>query len=176
MAWTSKILAIACMCVIGFCAYTVWDLNGSSFDFSGKQVVLIVTDSMDGDVNDYDINSFPAGTLVMVEQLSDNEKRFLRVGDVISYRTNGILEHHRVVESNSGFYYVHGDNNHSTERVTLDQINGKIVGTNTWLGKTISYIGDNFLVFLGVSFAVCTSLILLAVFSRGSEEETKEVG
>ena len=165
MAWTSKLPLFACACVLILSAYVIYDLNGKSFDFSESQVLLIVTDSMDGDVHEYDIDSFPSQTLVMVHHIQDNEKRFLRIGDVISYEShNGTLLHHRIFQVNSDSVYVHGDNNHSIDKVSFGQINGKVVGTNTWLGHTIDFIDNHFFLFLGAMFIVCVLLIILAIY------------
>ena len=167
----SKYLAAICIVIAAFSVYAVWDFNGGSFDFSDRQAILIVTDSMDGDVHDYKIGSFPADTLVIVEHLTEQEKRFLRVGDVISYDSNGILEHHRIIESHSDFYYVHGDKNHSTERVNLDKINGVVVGANPILGKAIAFIEGNFLLFLAIMFVICSAMIIMGMYRRDPKEE-----
>lgn len=164
MAWTSKILALACVCAVGLCAYALYDFNGNSFDFSDREVILVVTDSMDGDVHEFAIGSFPSDTLVMVQHLPDNEKRFLKEGDVISYKgSDGVLMHHRITQVNFNSVYVHGDNNHSTEIVSYESINGKVVGTNWVLGHLLAFIDGYFFVFLGIMFALCCALIIVAM-------------
>ncbi len=60
---------------------------------------------MDGDVQDYTIDSFLADTLVMVQHLTEQEKRFLRVGDVISYHSGGMLKQHRIVDIRNRWEY-----------------------------------------------------------------------
>ena len=171
MAWTSKLPLFACACILILSAYVIYDLNGKSFDFSDKQVVLIVSDSMDGDNHEYAIGSFPADTLVMVQHLPDNEKRFLRVGDVIAYKDGSILMHHRIVQVNPDSVYVHGDNNHSTEIVSYEGIDGKVVGTNWILGHVLAFIEGHFLAFLGIMFALCCGLILCATHPFATERK-----
>ena len=143
---------IAMVIVASLCVYTFYDLNGKSFDLSDREALLIVTDSMDGDVKTFDIDSFPRNTFVMVKHLSDQEKLDVTIGDVLSFKYNGILDHHRVVETHfdQGYVVTHGDNTHSTENVSLASINGEVVGTNHWLGAVISFVKDNFLIVIAV--------------------------
>lgn len=142
--------------VASFCVYTFYDLNGGSFDLSDREALLIVTDSMDGDVTEYDIDSFPKNTFVMVKHLSEPEKLQIQVGDVLSFRYNGILDHHRVVEIHfdQGYVVTHGDNTHSSENVSLSSINGEVIGTNHWLGALVSFVKDNFLIVIAVIAAI----------------------
>ena len=172
MAWISKLSLLACACIIIISAYVAYDLNGRSFDFSDRDVVLIVTDSMDGNVHEYAIDSFPANTLVMVQHTPENEKRFLKEGDVISYKGNdGVLMHHRVVQVNPDSVYVHGDNNRATEKVYFGEIEGKVVGTNPWLGSAMVLIQNNFFVFLAAMFILCSALVVFGMRSRDCREE-----
>ena len=148
---TIIVLAVAVI-IASFCAYTFHDLNGRSFDISDRQVLLIVTDSMDGNVTEYDIDSFPPNTFVMVKHLSEEEKLALKVGDVISFWYGSILDHHRIIETNfaSGTVTTHGDNTHSNETVKLSEINGQVVGTNHWLGEVVNFVKNNFLIVLAL--------------------------
>ena len=143
---------IAMVIVASLCVFTFYDLNGKSFDKSDREALLIDTDSMDGDVKTFDIDSFPRNTFVMVKHLSDQEKLDEKIGDVLSFKYNGILDHHRVVETHfdQGYVVTHGDNTHSTENVSLASINGEVVGTNHWLGAIVSFIKDNFLIVIAV--------------------------
>ena len=147
---------IALVIVASFCIYTFYDLNGKSFDLSDREALLIVSDSMDGDVTSYDIDSFPKNTFVMVRHLSEQEKLKIEIGDVLSFRYNGIMDHHRVIETHFDQSYVvtHGDNTHSTENVSLSAINGEVIGTNHWLGVLVSFVKDNFLIVIAVIAAI----------------------
>ena len=142
------ITVIAAVIIAVLCAYTFYDLNGGSFDLSDREALLIVSDSMDGDVTSYDIDSFPRNTFIMVKHLSEQEKLQIQIGDVLSFRYNGILDHHRVIETHfdQGYVVTHGDNTHSSEDVNLSSINGKVIGTNHWLGVLVSFVKDNFLI------------------------------
>jgi hypothetical protein len=157
--------------MLALTGFTVYDLNGGSFDLSDREVLLVVTDSMDGDSHEYEVGSFPANTLVMVEHLSDFEKRFLRVGDVVSYHDGSGLTHHRIVQMDGDYVYVHGDNNHYTERVSYDDINGKVVGTNHVLGEAAVLLQENYWPFLVLMFILCVSLIALSFYRSSPEKE-----
>jgi len=170
MAWTSKLPLFACATIIILALFTAYDLNGGSFDFTDRELILVVTDSMDGDVNKYDIDSFPANTLVMVEHLPISEVRFLREGDVISYNDEGIKVQHRIIQANGDSFYVHGDNNHSTEVVLLEDVNGKVVGTNWILGHILALISSNFLAFLVVMFVISASIAVFGVYRKSPRE------
>jgi len=174
MAWTSKIAILACALIVISCAYVLYDLNGNSLDLSNREMILVVSDSMDGEEDKFEIGSFPAGTMIMVQHVPEHEKRFLRVGDVISYKDQDVLFHHRIVQVNSDSVYVHGDNNHSTEKVYYSDINGKVVGTNPMLGKALFFISNNFYMFLGIMFVLTSLLIVFAVYLPNKPK--REVG
>ncbi len=153
------VITVAILVIVAsFCVYTFYDLNGGSFDLSDREALLIVTDSMDGDVTEYDIDSFPKNTFVMVKHLSEQEKLQIQLGDVLSFRQGDILNHHRVVEThlNQGYVFTHGDNKPGSpdEKVYLSDINGKVVGTNHWLGALVSFVKDNFLIVIAVLAAI----------------------
>jgi len=164
MAWTSKIAFLACALIVISCAYILYELNGESLDLTDRELVLVVSDSMDGDVEQYEIDSFPSGTLVMVEHIPEHEKRFLRVGDVISYHVRDTLFHHRIFEIDTDSVYVQGDNNHSVEKILFSDVNGKVVGTNSVLGNIMLSISSNFYLFIGAMFVICSALILCGVY------------
>ncbi len=148
------VIAVVIVVVLFASLYVFYDFNGKSFDVSDRQVLLIVTDSMDGDSTEYEIDSFPRDTFVMVKHLSEEEKMQIQVGDVLSFWYNGILDHHRVIESHleEGYVITEGDspNVHATENVTLPNINGKVIGTNVWLGHVVSFVKDNFLIVIAI--------------------------
>jgi len=165
-----RVKQAAILAVVILAVLWVFHFNGNSLDPTDRQVVLVVTDSMDGDVTEFDIDSFPADTLVMVQHLSPYETQFLRIGDVISYRDSGALVHHRVVLVGEGYVYVHGDNNHSTEKVMLEDVNGRVIGTSWVAGHLMAFISGNFLAFLAALFAVSSALVVYAVYSGRGEE------
>jgi hypothetical protein len=165
-----KLKAIIIASVAIACGLCLYHFNGDSVSPADRQVVLVVTDSMDGNVTEYDIDSFPANTLVMVKHLSPYERQFLRVGDVVSYNDNGTLVHHRVVQVNEGSVYVHGDNNHSTEIVQLDDINGKVIGVSPAMGQALALVSGNFIAFLAVMFVIAAAIAVYGVYRSDPKE------
>jgi len=166
MAWTSKLAIVACALIVIACSCAYYDLSGGSLNPTDKQLILVTTDSMDGDVTGFDVDSFPANTLVMVEHLSELDKKFIKIGDVISYESNHVLVQHRVIAVNQGSITVHGDNNHSTEVVSLESVNGKVVGTNWVIGHVIAFISGHFLIFLTFMFILAAVVAIYAVYSE----------
>ena len=161
-----KVLSIACVIItLALASCIAYDLNGQSFDFSDSHLVLVVSDSMDGNVVEYDIDSFPSDTLVMVQELADYEKGFLREGDVIAYHNDGMLSVHRVIKVDDGYVYVHGDNNHSTEMIGVSDVEGRVIGASHALGEIATFIGGNVFLFLAVGFAICSVPIVLRVYT-----------
>ena len=57
---------------------------------------------MDGDVHEYEIDSFPKNTFIMIHKLDpDCVENTVEMGVVISFRQGPILNHHRVIETTS---------------------------------------------------------------------------
>ena len=163
-------VAIAVVALLALVAgYSFYHFNGNSFDLSDRQVLLIVTDSMDGDVTEYEIDSFPKDTFVMIEHLTDEEIHQLQIGDVISFWQGGILIHHRVVEIHfdEGYVVTHGDNTHANETVYLSAINGKVIGTNHAMGVLVSFVKDNFLIVIAVIAIVAIIGEIYRAYSNG---------
>ena len=161
--------------LIAASALVLYDLNGDSFDFSDREMILIVTDSMDGDSDEYRIHSFPANTMVMVRHLSDEEKTDIQVGDVISFHQAGILNHHRVIDiSNidSGYVITKGDNVDGTETVYLSDVNGEVVGENHWLGVVVSFVKNYYYLVILAAVFLCISFYLIR-WGFFSEPKTK---
>jgi len=167
----SIILLVACACLVGGCVYILYDFNGGSLDLSDREVVLVVTDSMDGDVRGYAVDSFPADTLIMVQHIPDHEKRFLRVGEVITYHTEGgVLVCHRIFGMDGTTLYVRGDNGTAVDKVQFEQVSGRVVGASPVLGKIVSFSESNYLPLLGVAAVAFCALLALALYPSGKRE------
>ncbi len=173
-----KTFALAVVVIlIALSAYTAYDLNGSSLDFRDRQVVLIVTDSMDGDVHGYDVDSYPANTLAVIQNIPEHEVRFIRVGQVAAYQSGDMLITHRVVAVNTenSCLLVKGDNSSKEESVGFDDVVGVVVGTNHVLGAPISFIKENMQMLL-----ICVALIVggiaaIYAFRHLPEERKKSI-
>lgn len=109
-------------------------------NIAGKAVFNVETDSMEGE------NGFPAGALIIVDLVDKEEARHLKIGDVITYRTqyNGasFLDTHRIIEvierDGEIAYMTKGDNT-----VTFDAManySGNVIGV--WTGTAIPKLGS----------------------------------
>ena len=157
MAWTSKAAILACALIVILSACVLYDLNGDSLDFSDSEVVLVVTDMMDGDVHEYDVGSFPADSMVMIKNIPSHEVRLIKAGQVIAYNNGNELSVLRVteVDINDQSFTVSGDNSDIVNTVGYSQVVGTVVGSNQYLGKAVAFVGDNpFLVLSIVGFVV----------------------
>jgi len=159
-----------------FSVYVFHDFNGGSFDLSDRQVLLIVTDSMDGDVTGYKVDSFPADTLVMIRHLSEEEKMSIEVGDVISFRYSGILNHHRVVDVSgigSGYVITQGDNSPGTEAVMLSDVNGEVVGASHWLGVVFAFVKE-YIIFIALAALFVVLSVNILRWALRQDDNSKE--
>jgi hypothetical protein len=169
-------LILLAVAAIMFAGYTVYDFNGHSFDLRDRQVLLIVTDSMDGDVTQYEVDSFPKDTFVMVHKLDQDEVvGEISKGDVVSFRSeDGKLIHHRAIETHydveNKYIVTQGDNAPFTEKVHLEDVNGKVVGTNHWLGWLSAFAKEHVIAILIVLF-----VLVSADYARGVLKREKEI-
>ena len=117
--------------------YFVYDLNGSSLDLSDREVRLIVTDSMDGEARDYPISTIPKDSIVMIHHLDDAGLMDLKVGDVLAYRSLGLLFTHRIIaiDYENRVFTTQGDNTVASERVSFASAEGNVVGVSHWMGQ-----------------------------------------
>jgi signal peptidase I len=113
----------------------------------GKAYVAVASDSMEGENED----SFSKGDLIVVKLLSDDEKKHLEVGQVITFRTNQItnddtyvLNSHRIIEATASgdgcvySYTTQGDNNASSDRSPVNY--SDIVGVYSGKASSIGYM------------------------------------
>ena len=136
------IIAVIVTAIIVFSAYTMYDLNGRSMDFSDSEMKLIVTGSMDADPQPYDIPTIPVYSLVMIKHMSQNQiSNDLNIGDVIAFKANGMLITHRIIAVNdNGTFTTKGDANKATETVPYANVVGEVVGVNHWMGLAVHYL------------------------------------
>jgi signal peptidase len=137
----------------------------------GKAYVAVESDSMSGDGED----NFSRGDLIVIKTLSQDEVKDLKVGDIITFRTNQItdddtfvLNTHRIVEiDNSGSeirFVTKGDHNVANDSGTVSA--SLVVGL--YQGKA-SGIGHVFLFMRSsTGFFVCVvlpSLLIVVYFA-----------
>ena len=135
--------------------------------FFGTAFVAVESDSMDGDEKD----SFSKGTLLKIKILSDEEKKNLKEGDVITFYDDNVipgrrvLNSHRIVTVSDNFgeitFITKGDNNEVADSAfrSLGDIVGKVTGRTKGLGNVVVFLHSSTGFFLCV---VTPSLLLLA--------------
>ena len=154
-------IAVAVIVIVAALGFFI-HLNGGSIDPTDREVRVIVTGSMDGPEQPYDIPTIPKGSLVMVKHLSEDEILSLEVGDVISFRSGIASEpiHHRVVsiDAENRTVTTKGDAYTTTETSSFDDVVGKVVGVDEYAGKAILFIKQN------LFLVIVTILILTVLF------------
>ena len=151
------------------------NLNGNSVNFTNRDLRIIITDSMDGEPTDYPISTIPKDSLVMVRLISEDEKYDLQPGDVVQFRYHGILNHHRVVSNDTENHKIvtKGDNTTTSETVSYDNIRGKVVGVNHFMGQFFELVNDYFYVLLASIVVIYIGILLVEEIRKGKEEDKK---
>lgn len=155
------IAVVAAGALVGY----VWDLNGSSLDFSDTQALVVVSGSMDGEPRgQYEIERIPVESLVLVREVPDDPAEALsfygslKVGDVLTFDYShpvsgeGMIVTHRIVdisESDGVYTYtLQGDTmaddhaNGSVQIVTSSSgdVIGQVVGVSHWIGMLTVFV------------------------------------
>ena len=143
--------------LLGFCLF---HLNEGSLDLSNRDVLIIVTDSMDGEPQPYDIQSIPRNSLIMTEWISEETKTELEIGDVVGFRTAiaGGYVFHRIqgIDLTTNTMTLKGDNSRFSEEVSFDDIDLLVKGVDHVLGEILLFVKLHL-------FFVLTSVIAVAV-------------
>jgi hypothetical protein len=154
--------------------YTFYNINGHSLDVTDREVRLIVTDSMEGEPKgEYKVPTIQKDSLVMVKFLSDDEKSNLKAGDVIQFRYNGILNHHRVNETGTDYVITQGDNTSSKEIVQFSDIRGEVQGADHTAGVIFTFVKDY--VYVIVAFIVVLFIGSLLIDEIRSEKQKERL-
>lgn len=145
-------------------------INGN---FLGYNVIKIISNSMDGEVYQYDIPSFEVGDYVILKVNDNNFYQELSCGDVITFKMNsgsmvGNTVTHRIIDIeykidlDTYIITTLGDNNHidNTEVLNskIDQIYGKVVVSNEFI-NTFFYLITNKI--FTILFILTPSIIFL---------------
>ena len=156
--------------------YTFYNMNGHSLDVTNREFRLIVTDSMDGENQPYDVPTIKKDSLVMVRFLSEQEKEDLQVGDVIQFRQGSILNHHRVIENNveGGYVITHGDNTNSNETVNYSAIRGQVIGSDHAVGVIVTFVKQYVFVIIAAIIVLYIGSLLLEEIRSEKEKEKSE--
>lgn len=184
-----RIVTIAVVVVIlAAVLYVVYDFNGKSLDLRDRETRLIVTWSMDGEDQPYDIKSIPEDSLVMIKHLDRGEMGSIEVGDVIAFHYQGRLTVHRVAELETdsegnltgfetiGDFFLQSPTGHY-EHPTLDDVKGVVVGVSPALGKTVTFIQDSpiFLIMVIVILLIIASVIrdMVRIY-KGEDDDVQD--
>lgn len=142
MGGGTKVLCLAIVSILAVVSsvLVLYDLNGGSLDMEDRELVLVVTGSMDVGETDFEISTIPEDSLVMVHRISGDDLLGISVGDVVAYDLGSIEVMHRVVDidSDAKLFVLKGDANVSEEAVPFDAVTGKVVGVNHALGEVAS--------------------------------------
>ncbi len=175
----ATVIVVAAIAIVS--VYTIYDLNGNSLDLSDREVRIIVTGSMDGNVTQFEIDSFPANTLVMIKHLNqDQVASDLKVGDVIAFNYSGKLLTHRIISINESAQTIttQGDANAGTETFSYTKVVGIIVGTNHPLGIVVHvlqhYTISVILATVGIVSASVAVNSSLKIMREEKEEEARK--
>lgn len=161
----------------------------------GYNVSVVLTSSMSGKIDEYKIDSFNAGDLVIIKAVSEKDVTELKIGDVVTYL--GLVEGnpqfvtHRIVDK----YKKDGDSTETIvtrgdaeikgaeKKYTLDQIQGKVVFVIPKLGYAINWLqqSKNFLfiivlplaLLLAYNIAIFIKMVMSAKI-KALEEKNKE--
>ncbi len=92
----------------------------------GFYPMVVTTGSMEPDL--------PAGAVVVVRAQRD-----YRVGDIISFRQEGAVVTHRIMEKTEGGFRTAGDANNTVDSGTVppDAVLGRVILCLPWLGKAV---------------------------------------
>ena len=157
-----------------------YHFNGDSFDFSGSEILIVPTGSMDGEPQDYPIKTIPVDSLIMIHSLSDEQKTELKVGDVVTFHQDNRYKVHRIIEIDGEKIITKGDANSSPDApIKMGDIDGKVAGVAPNVGKVVSFIRDTFLnspllMLLGAVIIVVMIYSIIEVIQIMREKEEKE--
>ncbi len=146
-------------------------------DVFGIAPLAVTSGSMEGENDD----SFGQGALIFVRILDENEKNDLAVGDIVTFRTNGVYVTHRIVSVNYSGNEVssvvtQGDaNNVNDGAIPVSNIVGLCVGSVEGLGSFSMFLQTpaGILVFIGIPVLlfIAYDIIRITVFNRKVKAE-----
>ena len=159
-----------------------YHFNGDSLDFSNREILTVPTNSMDGEPRDYSISTIPKDSIIMVHLLSDEQKKDLVKGDVITFRQGGIEKVHRIITDigPDGTLTTQGDANPTPDpQITLDDVDGKVVGVAPTVGKAVSAIRDftldsPILIIIGIILLIILIYSIIEIIGIVKEKPTDE--
>lgn len=180
-----KTVIVAAIVIVVLISTTVffYHFNGDSLDFSNREILTVPTNSMEGESQDYPIPTIPEDSLIMVHLLSDDEKKDLKVGDVVTFHQGGIDKVHRIIEiRDNGTLVTKGDNNQSADApITYGDVFGKVVGVSVNVGKVVSGIrtfvnSSPILIIIGIVLLIIMIATIIEIIGIVKEKPTDDDG
>ncbi len=159
-----RTFVIVAVVVIGLVTTTLffYHFNGDSLDFSNREILTVPTNSMEGEPQDYPISTIPEDSIIMVHDLSEEQKNSLTEGDVITFHQDGIYKVHRIISiPGDGTLVTKGDANQSNDApIKISDVNGKVVGVAPNVGKAVSFVRD---ASVGSPLLIIIGIVLLII-------------
>ena len=138
-------------------------INDDSLDLNDREIRLVFTDSMDGDPQPYDIPTMPQGSLIMIDRTPDR----ISIGDIIGYRSIMAREpiFHRLIAIDGDTLTLKGDANTYPDTISMDQVVGKVVGVDPYLGKVVFMIRSDTSVLVSTLFIITIMWLITEIIS-----------
>ncbi len=164
------IVAILVIIIAALCVF--YNVNGHSLSVSDREARVVVTGSMDGEPQPYEISTIPVNSLVVVEHLSGDELKNVKVGDVLAFTYENRFTTHRVAEiyedggkvtgfKTIGDIYLDTPTTGHYETPSADDVIGVVVGVSPTLGKIVHFAQTStvYLIMIIVIIAVMISVV-----------------
>ncbi len=112
---------------------------------STYEVRYIVSGSMDGEDQPYEIETIPVYSAVLIQKVDGGRMmEEFEIGDVIAFHYEGVVVVHRVVAKDpaAGTVTAHGDamSALNTQTVTSDMVVGKVTDVSVTLGHIVHFL------------------------------------
>lgn len=163
--------------LIAFAAFTMYELNGESFDFSDSEMRIIVTGSMDADPQPYKIPTIPVNSVVIIRHMSYEEvANDLEVGDVIAFNYGNKVITHRIVAIDDSLHTIttKGDANQGTETISYKSVIGEVVGVNHWMGVIVHILSNYTISIILGTIGLVSGIVAIQSSLRIIREERAE--
>lgn len=174
---------VAAVVVIVAALFVFYDLNGHSLNPTDRDYRVVVTGSMDGDPQPYEIPTIPVNSLIAIKHLSDGEFKTVKVGDVLAFWSESRLTVHRVTEIHTdsegnvtgfttvGDIYADRPGSHY-ETPEVEDVVGVVIGVSPAIGKAVHFIQTSpiYVVMIIAVIAVFVSVVRDVLRARWTED------
>lgn len=180
---------VAVVVIIVATLFVFYNVNGHSLDPSDRDFRVVVTGSMDGDPQPYEIPTIPVNSLITIKHLSSDGIKTVKVGDVLAFNwkesgaTEARLTVHRVTEIHTdtegnvtGFTTVgdiYVDRPGHFETPDVSDVVGIVIEVSPNIGKVVHFIQTSpiYVVMIIAVIAVVVSVVRDVLRARWTEDE-----